>query len=215
MAQILVFGDSIAWGAWDREGGWVQMLRKFFDEKTLSTPEFQNIDYFMVYNLGVSGDTTRWLLRRFESEVKQRAKEKERNIIVFAIGKNDSCFLKSKNSFLTPPKVFKKNIEKLIKSAKKYSSRIIFVGTSAVDEPKTAPIYWNKNMYCKNEYLKRYNEIVKSVCAKNKIRFIDIYEKFMESDYKKLLADGLHPNSEGHKLIFEIVRDFLVKEKII
>ena len=52
MVQILIFGDSIAWGAWDKEGGWVQRLRKLIDEKNLSDPEF----YCLVYNLGVSGN---------------------------------------------------------------------------------------------------------------------------------------------------------------
>jgi len=28
MVNILVFGDSITYGAWDEEGGWVQRLRK-------------------------------------------------------------------------------------------------------------------------------------------------------------------------------------------
>jgi len=30
-----------------------------------------------------------------------------------------------------------------------------------------------------------------------------------------LLEDGLHPNSEGHKKIFESVKEFLIKNKII
>lgn len=215
MAQILVFGDSVVWGAWDKEGGWVARLRKFLDKRTLSIPEFHNTDFLMVYNLGVSGDSSGWLLKRFEPEVMQRLKEKDRTIIIIAIGKNDSCFLENKKSFMTPPKQFEKNIQKLISLSRKYSSKIIFVGTAMIDETKTMPIYWNKNMHCRNEHLKQYNDIIKSVCAKKKIRFIDIYGKFAKTDYKKLLEDGLHPNSEGHKMIFETVKDFLVKEKII
>ncbi len=215
MAQILVFGDSIAWGAWDREGGWVTRLRKFLDEKTLSVPEFWNTDYFMVYNLGISGDTSKWLLDRFEPEVKQMSKEKERNIIIFAIGSNDSDIILNKNKNFVPPEQFKDNINQLINSAKKYSSIIIFAGLTPADETKTIPIPWNDNISCNNKYIKQYNEIIKSVCVENKVRFINIYEKFAKTDYKKLLEDGLHPNSEGHKMIFEIVKDFLVKEKII
>ncbi len=215
MAQILVFGDSVSWGAWDREGGWVARLRKFLDKRTLSVPEFHNTDFLMVYNLGISGDTSEWLLKRIEPEVKQRLKEKDRTIIIIAIGKNDSCFLESKNSFLAQPKQFEKNIKELISLSRKYSSKIVFVGTAMVDETKTTPIYWNKNMHCRNEYLHQYNEIIKSACAENKIRFIGLFEEFAKSDYKKLLEDGLHPNSEGHKMIFEIVKDFLLKDKII
>lgn len=31
MAKILVFGDSIAYGKWDSDGGWVARLRKYVD----------------------------------------------------------------------------------------------------------------------------------------------------------------------------------------
>ncbi len=217
MAQILVFGDSIAWGAWDKEGGWVERLKKFLNKKTLSIPEFWNTDFMEVYNLGissVSGENSSNLLERFESEAKRRLGEYE-TIFIISIGKNDSCFLKSKDSFLTPPEIFERNIQELIKFAKKYSSKIVFVGTAMVDESKASPIHWDKNMHYKNEYLKKYNEIIKYVCKENKVRFIDIYETFAKADYKKLLEDGLHPNSEGHKIIFEAVKNFLVKEKII
>ena len=98
MAQILIFGNSIIYGAWDKEGGWVSRLRKFLDEKNLSSgPNF----YCLVYNLGISGNTTDDLLERFEFEIKQRLKEDEETIILFAIGINDSQFLQSENNFRT------------------------------------------------------------------------------------------------------------------
>ena len=40
MGRILIFGDSITYGAWDKEGGWVQRLRKFLDERNLTDPNF-------------------------------------------------------------------------------------------------------------------------------------------------------------------------------
>jgi len=217
MAQILVFGDSITLGAWDTEGGWVDRLKNFLNKRTLSIPEFWNTDYIEVYNLGISsisGENSSSLLERFESEAKRRLGEYE-TIIIIAIGKNDSCFLENKKSFLTPPEKFEKNVQKLIKLAQKYSSKIVFVGTAMVDESKTAPIYWDRNMHYKNEYLKQYSEIIKNICKEKKIYFIEVSETFMKAGYKKLLADGLHPNSKGHEIIFNIVKDFLLKEKII
>ncbi|MBU4142033.1 MAG: hypothetical protein V1732_05890 [Patescibacteria group bacterium] len=35
MSQILIFGDSIAYGKWDKRGGWVTRLSNFIDEKNL------------------------------------------------------------------------------------------------------------------------------------------------------------------------------------
>lgn len=217
MAQILVFGDSITLGAWDAEGGWVDRLKKFLNKRTLSVPEFWNTDFLEVYNLGVSsisGEDSGSLLERFESEAKRRLGEYE-TVFIIAIGKNDSCFLQDKKSFLTPPRIFEKNIKELIKLAKKYSSKVVFIGTAMVDETKSAPIHWNKNMYYRNEHLKQYNDVIKNVCNENKIHFIEISETFSKLNYKSLLADGLHPNSKGHEIIFNAVKDFLVKEKII
>jgi len=211
MARICVFGDSITYGAWDKEGGWVQRLRKFLDKKTLS----EENSYFLVYNLGISGDTTEDLLERFDFEIRQRFKEKEKTFIIFAIGANDSYFLHSKNGFRTPIEKFKENVCELIKLAQIFSSKIIFVGLTLVDEAKTTPIPWDINKSYKNEYIKRYNEIIKSVCKENKIYFVEIFEDWAKTDYKKLLEDGLHPNSKGHQKIFETVKDFLIENKII
>ncbi len=209
--RILIFGDSIAYGAWDREGGWAWRLRKFLDEKTLSEPE----SYFLVYNLGVSGDTTEDLLERFEFETEQRIKEKEDTTIIFAIGGNDSTFNNNKNKCHVSQEKSKKNIQKLIKLAAKYAAKILFIGLFPADESKTIPIPWARNKSYKNEYIIQYDKIIKSVCQENSVLFIGIFEEFMNSDYKNLLEDGQHPNSEGHRKIFEIVKEILIKNKII
>ncbi len=211
MTQILIFGDSIAYGAWDKEGGWVQRLRKFVDEKNLTDSDF----YCRVYNLGISGNSSKNLLERFEFETKQRLKESEETIIVFAIGINDSYFVHNENSHRVPINKFKENIQKLTDLAKKFSSKIIFVGLTSVDETKTTPIPRDINKSYKNENIRKYNEIIKSICEENEILFIEIFEDWIKLNYENLLEDGLHPNSEGHKKIFESVKEFLIKNKII
>ncbi|MCD6279715.1 hypothetical protein J7J26_03010 [Candidatus Micrarchaeota archaeon] len=212
MTQILIFGDSIAYGAWDKEGGWVQRLKKFLDKKDLTDPNF----YCLVYNLGVSGNNSKDLLERFEFETKQRLKENEETIIIFAIGVNDSQFVHSERNHRVPINKFKDNIQKLIKLTQKFSSKIIFVGLTPVDETKTTPIPWSTDKSYKNEYIQKYNETIKNICDENKIYFIEIFEKLKEMSYQELLEDGLHPNSEGHQKIFEIVREFLInRNKII
>ena len=85
MPNILVFGDSITYGAWDKDGGWVQRLRKFLDE---------NYEDFFVCNLGVSGNNSDDLLKRFEFETEQRIKEEKKTIFIFAIGIIEFTLLK-------------------------------------------------------------------------------------------------------------------------
>ncbi len=206
MSKVLVFGDSITWGAIDTEGGgWVERLRLYMWRKG-------DVD---IYNLGVSGEKTPDLLERFEPETKARIKEDEETIVIFAIGINDSYFIHSKNDFITPIEKFKENIGKLINLAQKFSSKIIFVGLTPVDESRTTPIPWNTDKSYKNESVKKYDEVINSVCKNKNIPFIEIFDNWMKSNYQILLEDGLHPNSEGHKNIFEVVRDFLVQNKLI
>lgn len=211
MARILIFGDSIAYGAWDKEGGWVQRLRKFLDEKNLTDPNF----YCLVYNLGIPGNTSEDLLERFESETKQRLKEGEETTIVFAIGINDSQFIHSKGDHRVPIDKFGNNIQRLIDYAQKYSSKIAFLGLTPVDEEKTTPIQWNPDKSYKNEYIEKYNLEIRKVCEENRIYFIEIFEKLKDLNYLELLEDGLHPNSKGHEKIFEIVIDFLIKNNLV
>ena len=86
--RIFCFGDSITYGKWDaKHCGWVQRLRRFLDKN------WEIYGDNLVYNLGVSGDTTKNLLTRFEFEIEQRLKEeKEEVLIIFDIGINDSLF---------------------------------------------------------------------------------------------------------------------------
>ena len=209
--QILIFGDSITCGYWDLKGGWVQQLKEKIDKKSLSFPKDF---YYNLYNLSIDGNTTIELLKRFEFETKQRLINEE-TIFIFDIGVNDSAFVHSKNDSWIPLEEFKKNIQKLIKLSKNYSSKIIFIGFIPVEESKVDPMPWDKDKSYKNEYIQKYNEIIKQVCEENNIHFIEIFDEFQKANYKKLLEDGVHPNSEGHQKIFEIVRDFLVEKKII
>jgi len=205
MSIICAFGDSITWGAFDTEkGGWVERLKAYLLESDND-----------VYNLGVSGDKTPHILERFEIETKTRVEEGEDVILVFAVGINDSYFIQSKKDFMTPPENFKRNIQEIIERAQKISSKIIFVGLTPVDELKTSPIPWDTDKFFKNENIEKYNEIIRSACRENKVHFIEIFNNWIKSDYRDMLEDGLHPNSEGHKKIFETVKDYLIQNKLI
>lgn len=211
--KIIVFGDSIPYGIWDDEGGWAQRLKQFLHEKTLSS----NMDeYYMLYNLSVSGNTTVDLLKRFEFEILERLKEeKDRCIIIFAIGTNDAQWINNENKMRTSEEEFKINIQKLIDLAKKYTKDIIFVGVLPFDESKTTPIPWDTLKEFWNKNGQKYNDIIKNVCEKNNVIFVELLDKWKTLEYKELLKDGLHPNSEGHKLIFEEVKKTLSSESII
>jgi len=210
--HVCIFGCSIAHGCWDyKYGGWVARLKKFLEQKRVSDKE-----RYLVYNLSISGNTAEDVLKRFEIECKSVGKE-DFDFIIFSVGTNDSLFIFDENHLTTSPEKFKEDIQKLIKLARKFTKKIIFIGLLPVDETKTTPLPWKANRYYKNEYILKNNEILKEVCKENNVYFIEMFEDWKKLNYKDLLDyyDGLHPNSKGHEKIFETVKDFLIENKII
>jgi lysophospholipase L1-like esterase len=188
--RICVFGDSITWGACDYEkGGWVERLK---------TDLLEHSD-INVYNFGVCGNTTVDLLACFDMESEIMKPE----VIIFAIGINDSRYLKDPLVSEVNIKDFESNIQALINRARKQTSRLAFVGLTPVDETKTTPrIHRENTKYYKNKIIQNYNSVIVSVCKREEIQFIDLSNLLKDSD----LEDGLHPTSNGHRIIFDKVK---------
>jgi lysophospholipase L1-like esterase len=186
MPNICIFGASITWGAFDREaGGWADRLKTHFWQKGDTDTD--------VYNYGVSGDKVSDVLKRFDFE----AAIKPPNIVLFSVGINDS--LHSVNFKGTPLEEFRKNYQQLIERAKKFTEKIIIVGLTNVDEEIERKGY-------KNEEIKKYNKVMKEVAAEKNLKFIDLFGILTKED---LSIDGLHPDANGHKKIFERVLEVL------
>lgn len=200
MTVVCVFGDSIAWGAGDPKGGWVSRL----------SSNIQKSDYDVaVYNCGVRGDDTDSLLRRFEAEAAAR----EPDVIVFAIGINDSRYIKQTKDLDARINKFRKNLVALLNLAKKFTDRIVYVGLTRVDESKTVTAasdtveYYSYN----NETISRYDAEIKRACQENRADYIRMDDLLSVND----LEDGLHPNSSGHEKMFERIREFLFDKKTL
>src|SRR3989338_2126344 len=193
--SICVFGDSTAWGAWDFEkGGWVSRL---WMDVGMRDP-----DYVEIYNLSISGGTTETILSRFASEARIR----KADALLFQTGGNDSSYENSPENYLVPLEQFEKNIEDIISRAKGIAERTAFIGFKNCDESRTTPVSWC-NFFYTNENIQRYNLVMKTVCERNDVPFLDVYGILEPSD----LMDGLHPNESGHQKIFLEAKSFLTK----
>jgi len=201
MATICIFGDSIAWGAVDPDGGgWATRLRNYFESHGL--PINQDTD---VYNLGVSGNNTDDLVIRFSVELKAR----EATFVIFAIGINDSQFVIPENKNRVSVERFRANLETMIAEAKNVGCGVALVGLTRVDESKTTPIPWNADKKYINADIEKYDQVLKDIADKEKLLYVDMNKTLSRDD----LYDGLHPNTAGHKKIFEKIKEFLLDQK--
>lgn len=202
MNTICIFGDSIVYGESDvLSGGWATLLKRYIEENTAE-------DWINIYNLGISGDTTTGLLKRFKMEAEVRAPD----LIMFGIGINDSVYRGLLDNNETPREEFNDNLKILIKKARVFTNNIIFVGLTKVEESKVQPLSDSATgKSYSNVLIQKYNSDIKSLCEKENLYFIEIFSLLENED----LHDGLHPNAQGHQKIFESVRDFLTANKIL
>ena len=197
--NICVFGDSIAYGAWDGRGGWVDRLRAHLHSVTLRS-HFQS--YYFLYPLGIPGNTAADVLARLSHEAAAR----EPHIIIFAVGINDARWQEPGRIPHVTEAAFRKNIAELIAAARRFTSRIIFIGLTPVDESKTMP--FEPDCAFENARIRSFDAILRELTADADVLFLDVSAALSPSAD---LEDGLHPNSAGHEKLFALVRDFLTE----
>lgn len=203
--RVLVFGASSAQGYWDSQGGWADRLKRYyFDLKLKDLPA----DQPGIMNMGVSGDTAGQILNRIGPEATARQNAKGVSFI-FQVGTNNAAELDGKLRSTTAD--YEKELEQIIEKARQFSDKILVVGFPAVNESKTCPLAWASNMYFKNANIKTFEDAAARLCQRLNVPFVPLHEQFQSSDKTLQAHDGLHPNDEGHQLIFELVRPELDK----
>lgn len=215
--HLIIFGDSVVLGSWDQKcGGWVNRLKTHLHGNDFRIKTNDDFIVYSTYNLGIGGNTTSDLIERFDNEIKQRVaenfKRSQHDIVIIVVGANDCSYRRSEDNIRVKPDDFKKNLNSLLNKAHKYTKKVLFIGITKVDESKSSPIFWNKTTHYINKNIQQYNKILKNFCKNNNTLFIDMFDIL---DVKEDLLDGLHPNSQGHQKMFERVKDFLLKNKIV
>ena len=210
MAKLFFFGDSITAGAWDERGGWANRISGQIMQRVMSDEGF----YCEPYNLGISGDTAHGVLQRMESEIAARRDPYDKNEtiqIVFAIGTNDSQYLNKANKPLFSDEAFSETLQKLIAKAHTITTHISFVGPLPVDDDLVDPVPWALGVSYTNRQVRRISRLIEQACAKAGLPFLSLLDLWQKQpNYKSLLFDGCHPNSEGHALMAQQIGDWLL-----
>lgn len=196
---VYFFGDSITQGFWDSEGGWPARVRKHSDAKFLSK---ENSSYNSFFNLGIDGNTTRNIIHRFDDEVEARLWQGAEYVFVFATGTNDTIFRGSEN--FNEPDSFEEELSSLYAKARQYSQSIFFLGLTPVQDDLLNPMPWSKSGKCySTERMQLFDNVLRAFCEQYDTTYIDIWNDFEAQDIKKVMYDGVHPNSLGHLIISE------------
>jgi lysophospholipase L1-like esterase len=200
MKRICIFGASITWGAFDKKGGgWIHRLNSNFINKKTD---------IQIYNLGVPGNNTNDLLKRFDNECSARKPD----LIIFGLGGNDASYIDTENNMVVSIDQFKNNILKLIQQGKYFTDKILFLGLTKVNESKTMPSSRNKRKFLSNKNIAKYDLIINTTCYEMEILFLPMIDLL---DIDDLSNDGRHPNDNGYQKISNCVRDYLYKNNLI
>lgn len=143
---------------------------------------------FDVVNGGVSGSTTGDGISRLKWYLKKKP-----DVMVLALGANDGLRgLDLKKS--------KANLIKMINLAKESGAKVLMMGMLL--PPNFGP-----------EYTKSFKKMYLDVSKENNIPLMPFLLKGVAGNKKLNLADGIHPNREGYKIVAQNVYNFL-KDKI-
>jgi lysophospholipase L1-like esterase len=206
MHKIFIFGDSIAYGAWDPAGGWVERLRQWVFATTRG--EYNRGTF--LYNLSIVGETTAELRKRFPTELAARQPEPE-DLIVFATGINDAQFVQGQ-PIATPADVCT-HVRALLQQARAWTPRLCWVGLTPVDEARTTPIPWMPDRAYQNAAVAAFEVAIRQTAAAEAIPYLELFRAWTaDRGYPQLLCDGIHPNAAGHAQIYERIKAFLQRQ---
>jgi len=207
--KILIFGDSLTQGRSDPEYfGWSNRLAIWSQQEAIRTDwEIAHL----VCNMGNAGDTSTDVLARFEQEFIWRRGGGDA-LVIFQVGINDAAHVDDLENNLVTISDTIDNITQLIKQANQLAENVVVLGMTRVDESKVNPyIDSSTGKSWLNVNIDKYDQAIELRAKELDIKYISL-----KNIVNPLLCeDGLHPNAEGHRLIYERVKAVLEEAGIL
>ena len=209
MASIICFGDSITCGESDADyGGWADRIKTRCLSRIISaTVSGSGSDKISVFNMGISGETTNGLIQRFQHEFITRLADDKQNTVLFGYGANDLA--KQDGNYLVDIETYIDNISRCIEFSLEKSANVVLINVTPIAaELDGIP---NVNNRIRNdETIRCYNQALLTLSVKYSVNLIDVYTPFNDNKEAYLTADGLHPNSAGHELLYQVISKSLL-----
>lgn len=204
MTNCLFFGDSITYGGYDGVlGGYVEILKRYCHAEFYKN----NAKEVNCFNLGIGGETTEGLIKRFEIETKARLSPDE-NLLFLCYGANDLA--EKDNIELVNLSDFEANLSQVISKAKQFVNEIYMISILPISK-MTDGIKIPERKFRTSEKIEIYNQKLQELATLNQIHFIDIYVSFNSNKEEFLSKDGIHPNEKGYDFIAEKLKPILAQ----
>ncbi|MFC4906076.1 GDSL-type esterase/lipase family protein [Actinomadura gamaensis] len=182
-ARIVIVGDSIAYGRCDPAGGWAARLA--------SAHIAANEADHRVFNLAIPGSTLTDVREQTPALLAPRLPD----TLIVAAGINDSARPQPEDEWVAS---VTGNLSELAVLALDHGARLVVAGPIWLDE-SNAPDYPGLSYTLARA--ERLRDVTRSWCAENHIDHLDLWPPLR--DAPGLLADGVHPNAEGHRAVYE------------
>lgn len=190
--RIVLLGDSITFGdnASDYKNTWAGRLYDTLKSNYKGT--------FEIINNGVEGETANEGLEGIEDSVIKYTPD----IVFVGYGSND-C-VKESGIYVNDIYTFESNMEDITKAIKSQTNAAIVFNLAP---PVIEDLCNDDVVNIHNRDIKAYNDVVKRVCASMVFSFIDHFHIMnSKGNLSSLIdVDGIHPNDEGHKVMFESI----------
>lgn len=185
--NFIDFGDSISASYYATDlYGYPKMLKDAFNASF--------VDY------AVSGYASFNYRDDFEEKLVNGIDKNKRNICLIALGVNDSLLFEGRD--YNPIEDYETDMENYIHICKSHNVEVILIGLTRCDETRTTPINWTiaDERYL-NSRIEKYDSKLKEIAKRNSCLYIDLSKTItLERNH-----DGVHPNDDGHKAMFDKV----------
>ena len=217
MAQILFFGASTVYGVGGEAGGAPDLIKAELHQQGYGTAGAAGEIGHEIYNLGIPGATSAFLLERIKAELVPRVKKNRRTIALFSIGTNDSHNIDAQGTHYLDVASYKQNLGKILAILNEAGASVIAFGFTPVNETKTSPITNSASgstKYFVNNRIKEFENVFMQVAASNGAKTLPLFEQAIQESWVRFFIynDGLYPNSAGHAWLAEKIKPVLRKE---
>jgi lysophospholipase L1-like esterase len=212
MPRVFIDGSSTAYGLWGgQEGGWGERVKRAHmpDEPS---PDGKR-PLWKVYNLASPHRTINEIVSQLPEFIENYRRDDNTLIAVVMVGQIESRYTGDSLQPDMPIEKFENSLRNLAAVALQQSVKLVLVGTTPVVEDKVKSV---GHLACHYDMEQRtaYDSTISSISSEVDAPYVHIMTPLLNEQKTGNIVmdvDGLHPNSNGHALIYDLVHPVIIQ----